>query len=98
MIDPLAEILDHASPCPVRPESTIVVEQGPVPWRLDAVLRLRATHPAVRLVGPDRATQADRIVDAFRAGAEVYIVGGGDPDTDHAFIDELADVQPFRPR
>jgi hypothetical protein len=97
MSDPLAETLDHAPRYPTRQESRIVVEQGPIPWRLDSVLRLRAAHPAIRLVGPDPGAQADRIVDAFRAGAEVYIVGGGDPDTDHAFIDDLADGQPFRP-
>jgi len=99
VIDPLTETLDLAPQWRApRLERSIVFESGALPWGIDAVLRLRAAHPTIRLLAPARNTQAERLVDAFRSGADAYIVGGGNPDTDRTLIDEIAEGhQIYRP-
>jgi hypothetical protein len=103
MINSLTDTFEFASTLEVTSRRSIVLELPQVEGvNLDGLLRLRVTHPDVRVVDPrdgQKVSQAGRIAAAFASGADAYVVDQGDLASDLELIDEISNGAPlFEPR
>jgi hypothetical protein len=68
------------------PRRRVVVAPVHGRWDLVTLLRLRAARPDLRVELTSVRTDADGVAAAFRGGADAYVAGCGDPDTDRRFV------------
>jgi hypothetical protein len=95
----------HARTCPTAhpagaddaPVCAVVLDPVGGRWDLVTMLRLRVALPHLAVGFARRPTDAAAIAEAFRGGADAYVVGSGDPEADGAFVLEVCDAPPYAP-